>query len=228
MKKNINITFDGPAACGKSTVAKAVAKALGFLYVDTGAMYRAVAWLSIKKGISAVDTEALTLLAKNNPVTLVPAWDIPKGYRVIIDNTDITYDITLKEVNSIVSDVAAISGVRKILASQQHDMATEGGIVMAGRDITTVVMPDAELKIYLDASVDVRAKRRYLEEKEAGRDVSLEEIKKSLEMRDKLDSERADSPLMIADDAVVINSDDMTPDDVLNEVIKLAGEKTVK
>lgn len=228
MKKNINIAFDGPAACGKSTAAKAAAKALGFLYVDTGAMYRAVAWLSIQRGIDSSDAESLASLAENNPVTLIPDWTISKGYRVVIDGNDITSEITSKEVNSIVSAVAAVSGVRRVLAGQQRDMAAEGGIVMAGRDITTVVMPDAELKIYLDASVDVRARRRYLEDKELGRDVSLDEIKKSLEQRDRIDSERTDSPLMVAHDAVVINSDDMTPVDVLNEVVRLAGERALR
>lgn len=228
MERKINIAFDGPAACGKSTAAMAAAKALGFLYVDTGAMYRAAAWLALRDGVPLSDKDAVTAVVEGNSIELRQDWSVPKGYRVFADGVDITGEITSAEVNSSVSTVAAISGVRRILAGRQRDMAKSGGIVMAGRDITTVVMPDAELKIYLDASLDVRAERRLREELASGSSTTLEEVRRSLEKRDRTDSERADSPLVVADDAVVINSDCMTADEVVAEVIRLAGEREKK
>lgn len=220
--KKINIAFDGPAASGKSTVAKAVAKKLNYLYIDTGAMYRAVTWLVLKHGVDISDHKSIETLAAKYPITLISDYSIEKGYRVVVDNTDITEEITSPDVNRLVSPVAAISEVRKILVSQQKLIAADGGVVMAGRDITTVVIPDAELKIYLDASLEERAERRFKEER--GR-ISIEETRAGLAMRDRIDSGREDSPLTISPDAVIIDSTGMTIDAVVSKIINLAHKE---
>lgn len=219
--KKINIAFDGPAASGKTTVAISVAKKLGWLFVDTGAMYRAVTWLALKNNIDISDKDSIIKLANDNPVILKQDFSLPSGCRVYIADNDITTEIKSAGVNKNVSDVAKISEVRKCLVSQQKKMAENGGVIMVGRDITTVVMPNAELKIYLDASVEERAKRRFKEEKNLGRDVSFDDIKKSIENRDKIDSEREDSPLKASDDSIVLDSTNMTAEQVIDEVIKL-------
>ena len=220
-----NIAIDGPAGAGKSTIAKLVAKELEFIYVDTGAMYRAVTWLALKNNIDISDKDSVIKLAEENPVILKQDFSIPSGCRVYIAGNDITTEIKSAAVNKNVSDVAKISEVRKCLVAQQKKMAENGGVIMVGRDITTVVMPDAELKIYLDASVEERAKRRFKEEKESGKDVKFEDIKKSIENRDKIDSEREDSPLKASDDSIILDSTNMTAEQVIDEVIKLVTEK---
>ena len=217
------ITIDGPAGAGKSTVAKQVAKRLGYLYIDTGAMYRAVTWMCIKKSVDISDESEVESIAENYPVDLIPA-DNKQGYRVVIDNTDITDSITSDAVNANVSPVARISAVRKILVTRQQEMAAGGGVVMAGRDITTVVMPDAELKIYLDASIAERAKRRLEELHRDGRDAFLESVMDNLRDRDKIDSEREDSPLMVSPDAIILDTTGMGINEVVDKVIKMVDD----
>lgn len=221
MKKHLKIAFDGPVASGKSTIARETAKKLGFLYIDTGAMYRAVTWLALKKGGDMENEAYLTETAQRYPVTLLTDEHRPEGYKVLIDGADITDEITSPAVNRWVSPVAKISGVRKILVRRQQDLARSADVVMAGRDITTVVLPDADLKIYLDASVDERARRRHLEEQSKGMDTALEKIRESLLYRDRIDSSREDSPLRVADDAVVLDSTGKTIEEVIDRVAEM-------
>ena len=188
-------------------------------------MYRAVTWLALKNNIDISDKDSIIKLANENPVILKQDFSLISGCRVYIAGNDITTEIKSAGVNKNVSDVAKISEVRKCLVAQQKKMAENGGVIMVGRDITTVVMPNAELKIYLDASVEERARRRFNEEKALGRDVNFEDIKKSIENRDKIDSEREDSPLKASDDSVVLDSTNMTAEQVIDEVIKLVKER---
>ena len=188
-------------------------------------MYRAVTWLALKNNIDISDKDSVIKLAEENPVILKQDFSIPSGCRVYIADNDITTEIKSAGVNKNVSDVAKISEVRKCLVAQQKKMAENGGVIMVGRDITTVVMPNAELKIYLDASVEERAKRRFKEEKESGKDVKFEDIKKSIENRDKIDSEREDSPLKASDDSIILDSTNMTAEQVIDEVIRLVEER---
>lgn len=216
--KKIKIAFDGPAASGKSAVSKETAKRLSYLYIDTGAMYRAVTWLALKRGVCFDDENLIFELAENFSVDLLPA-DNRQGYKVFIDNTDITEEITSSEVNKYVSQVARIGSVRKILVKRQQELANAGGVVMAGRDITTVVLPDAELKIYLDAKIEERTRRRVLELKLQGKSADEKEIAENLKMRDSIDSGREDSPLMIAKDAIVLDTTGKNIEQVVDEVI---------
>lgn len=220
--KKINIAFDGPAASGKSEISKRVAKKLGYLYIDTGAMYRAITLLAAKKGVLNSKQE-LIAVAEQNRITLKPA-DTLKGYTVEIAGEDVTDDLTSSIVNENVSAVSKIPEVRALLVAQQQQIAKDGGTVMAGRDITTVVIPDAELKIYLDASVEERAKRRYNEMRATGEDVKYEAVLESLKRRDKIDSERDVSPLKIAPDAKIVDSDNKGIEEVVAIVLKMVGE----
>ncbi len=219
--KKLKIAFDGPAASGKSAVSKETARRLSYLYIDTGAMYRAVTWLSLKKSADIADETAITKIAEMYPVSLIPA-DNRQGYKVIIDGSDITDEITSDEVNKYVSPVSQISPVRKILVKRQQELGKDGGVVMAGRDITTVVMPDAELKIYLDATIEERTKRRFLELKSLGGNPNENEVMENLRMRDRIDSGRADSPLMIADGATVIDTTGKSLNEIVDEIVKMA------
>ncbi|MDQ7822148.1 MAG: (d)CMP kinase [Candidatus Eremiobacteraeota bacterium] len=221
MMKGIKIAFDGPAASGKSTVAKEVAKRLSYLYVDTGAMYRAVTWKALCLGADFRDEEAIIAIAGQFPVELKPSTDNAQGYVVIIDGVNVTDFLTSDEVNLYVSTVARISGVRKTLVAEQRALAREGGVVMAGRDITTVVMPDAEVKVYLTASSQERARRRFLEMEEKGENPAMEAVVNNIEHRDTIDSSREDSPLSVADEATVIDSTGKSIEEVVHQVMEL-------
>ncbi len=222
MTKKINIAFDGPAASGKSAVSKAVAKRLGYLYIDTGAMYRAAAYLAVKHRTDCNDKKAMEELVKTHSIELIPDESTEKGYRITADGEDIIDKITSAEVNNIVSQVASIGEVRKLLTAKLKAMAKRKGIIMNGRDIATVVMPDAELKIYLDASLEERAKRRYKEINASGKNITFEEAKRNLILRDKTDSQREDSPLMAAADSVAIDSTNLTEQETIDKITELA------
>ena len=209
------IAIDGPAGSGKSTVAKALATALGLDYLDTGAMYRAVAFAALRRGVDIDDADAVTRLAQEFELRL----DADGTVRV--DGADATIEIRGPEVTRAVSLVAAIGGVREEMRSRQREWATKhGGGVMEGRDIGTVVFPDAALKVYLDASPDVRAERRSKEVT----DLDYETVAADIAKRDALDQGRTDSPLRTADDAVTIDTSDLTVDDIVARVLAhLAG-----
>jgi cytidylate kinase len=211
-----NIAIDGPAGAGKSTVARLVAKEPGFIYVDTGAMYRAITWKVLKSGISVSDTDRIAELASNSRISLKPGQ---LGQTVQVDGVDVTELIRSTEINQHVSLIAAIPQVREVLVRLQKQMAADKGVVMDGRDIGTSVLPDAEVKVFLTASARRRAERRYQEL--TAPDMTLEELEKDIERRDQLDCEREISPLCQADDAVLLDSTDMTLEQVVHAVLDL-------
>ena len=215
------IAIDGPAGAGKSTVAKALAKKLGYLYIDTGAMYRAVAYAAIQRGIPFDDAAALTELAATVQIDMRVKGG---NYYVYFDGEDVSQAIRTPEVGAAASPVSAISGVRRHLVAQQQRLAQNGNVVMDGRDIGTMVLPQADCKIFLTASLEERAKRRYLELQEKGIATSLSQVKTEIAERDERDSHRADSPLMQAADAVLLDSTQLSLAEVLAKLEALVKE----
>jgi len=213
------IAIDGPAASGKSTVGIILARDLGYICLDTGIMYRAVTLAALDRGISIDDEEAITSLAEMIRIDVFPpSIDDSRPFDVSIDGKDVTWEIRAPRVNANVSAVSAYRGVRTAMTIQQRRIGEAGKIVMLGRDIGTIVLPFADLKIYLDASVEERARRRYEEYKLMGMSVNYEEILESLKLRDQIDSTRAVAPLTIPEDAFVIDTDDMTIDEVVSKI----------
>jgi cytidylate kinase len=213
--KPSTIAIDGPAASGKSTLAKRIADYLGYLYFDTGVMYRAITWVALQGGIDLEDGDAISHLAETVRIdVLVPSKDDGRDADILADGQDITWEIRSAAVDSNVSVVSAYPGVRAALSDQQRRIGQRGKVVMAGRDIGTVVLPDADLKVYLDASVEVRAERRTLENRARGKPVQFERILDALKKRDRIDSTREVAPLCVAEDAIVIDSDELTIDQV--------------
>ncbi len=220
--KLLRIAIDGPAGAGKSTVARQVAQKLGYLYVDTGAMYRAVTWLVLEKGLDRTDGKAIAKAAKDSHIRLVPGDDSSDGkVQVFIDGQDITNKIRTPQVTELVSPLSSLPAIRRLLVEQQRELSKSGGIVLDGRDIGTVVVPDADVKVFLTASAEVRAKRRKRELHEQGIFVDYDALLADINARDRRDETRADSPLKQAEDAVVIISDNMTIDDVVSAVVRL-------
>lgn len=217
------IAIDGPAASGKSTIGLRLAEALGYLFFDTGVMYRAITWLALNRGIDVRDESAVTTLAEEAQIDVAPASK-PDGRScdVLLNGQDITWEIRGRRVDTNVSIVAAYPGVRKALSQQQRRIGQRGKIVMVGRDIGTVVLPNADLKIYLDATAEERAKRRYDEIMARGGKANYEEILKRVTERDHIDSTRAVAPLRAAQDAIVLDSDKLTADEVFEQVLALA------
>jgi len=216
------IAIDGPAASGKSTLGLRLAHALGYLFFDTGVMYRAVTWLALNRSLDLRDEEAVTALAENTPIDVAPASQADgRACDVIVDGKDITWETRLPEVEANVSFVSAYRGVRSALSQQQRRIGQRGNIVMVGRDIGTVVLPDADLKVYLDASAQQRSRRRYDEILARGRNANYDEILSKVLERDHIDSTRDVAPLKAADDAVIIDSDALSADEVFEKVLAL-------
>jgi cytidylate kinase len=224
--KQISIALDGPAGSGKSTIAKRVAHRLGYIYIDTGAMYRAITFKAFQAGMDLQDPGALASLAEQTRIVL-EYEPIPEGSKlhVLVDGQDVTEEIRTLNITNHVSIVAAVAGVRTALVKIQQEMGRKGGVVMDGRDIGTVVLPEAELKIYLTASVAERARRRWLELKEKGVVVELEELTRQIERRDYIDSNREADPLRKAEDAILLDTTDLTINDVVDRVSGMALEK---
>ncbi|SEG13082.1 (d)CMP kinase [Paenibacillus sp. UNC499MF] len=218
-----NIAIDGPAGAGKSTIARKVAGELGFVYVDTGAMYRAVTWKVLQDGINPLDTKAVADTAAGMEIELVPG---PEGQLVFVDGRDVSSDIRTKLVTDQVSQIAAIAEVRKLLVDKQKRMAASKGIVMDGRDIGTHVLPDAEVKIFLTASVRKRAERRFQEVQGTAMATTLEEMEKDIARRDMLDEGREVSPLVQAADAVMLDSTDLTIPEVVESILEMCRLRT--
>ncbi len=220
--KKINIAIDGPAGAGKSTVAKLLAEKFHYTYIDTGAMYRALTWLVLKKHGENKVTATLDSLLPTVQIALVPK---SQGLQVLVNNMDVTTDIRTPAVTALVSQVAQYPPVRHKMVELQQKMAQEGGVVMDGRDIASRVLPDAELKIFLTASADERAKRRLQDLNKDGYTVSIETLKQEIIARDKADSERKISPLVQTPDAVLVDTTALSLPDVIKKISALAQEK---
>lgn len=216
----IVIAVDGPAGAGKSTVAKKIADKLNILYIDTGAMYRAVTLNIIENNIDLNDDKSIQKLLETIEITL-------KGDKIYLNKNDVSQNIRSNKVNRLVSPVSAMPIVREKLVKLQRDMASLNSVIMDGRDIGTNVLKNADVKIYLTASIDERAKRRYLEMKEKNivADLDLDAVKKDIAMRDKIDSERTLNPLKKAEDAIVVETTDKSIDEVVNEIIDIVSKK---
>ncbi|KIL34856.1 cytidylate kinase [Cohnella kolymensis] len=216
--ERINIAIDGPAGAGKSTVARLAAQALQYIYVDTGAMYRAVTLRALEQGMSNEDEERVAALANELDIELLPGSD---SQRVLVDGEDVSTRLRSLDVNRNVSHFARIEAVRHRMADLQRRMAKQKGVVMDGRDIGTHVLPDAELKVFLTASSIERAKRRFLE---LGPDpgISLEQLEKEIAERDRLDQEREIAPLLCAPDARVLDSTGKSADEVAGQIVTWA------
>ncbi|TET39139.1 MAG: (d)CMP kinase [Dehalococcoidia bacterium] len=221
MPKPSMIAIDGPVASGKSTIGRLLAQRLGYRFVDTGAMYRALTWRAIKLSIDLEDEGELSRLAASTKIEFAPPEDYSS---VFVDGHDVTREIQDWEVEAGVSLVARVAGVRKVLVEQQRGLAQKGKIVMAGRDIGTTVLPHAELKVYLVASFEERARRRYQELVERGEAADYEAILADLIRRDEIDSERSVSPLRPAPEARIIDTDGLSADQVLSEILSMMGE----
>jgi len=213
------IAIDGPAASGKSTLGLKLAQALGYLFFDTGIMYRAVTWLALRLDIDPLDETRITALAEQTQIDILPASrNDGRVCDIVIGDIDITWETRLPEVDANVSTVSAYPGVRAALSQQQRRIGQQGRVVMVGRDIGTVVLPEANLKIYLDASAEERAKRRYDEIIARGAEADYNEILTKVIERDRIDSTRDVAPLRAAEDAVVIDSDQMDVRQVFEKV----------
>ena len=226
MEKKISIAIDGPVGSGKSTVAKRVALEMGYTYIDTGAMYRGIALKAKRKGISWDDVPAMSKVAKGTRIELRPATGEDVTSVVFVDGENVSREIRETDIGQGASKIGTISGVRRALVAMQQRMAAAGGVAMEGRDIGTVVLPRAELKIFLTGSVEERARRRFLELQAKGKSPRMPEVIEEVKARDTQDSTRADSPLKKADDAVEIDTTSMTIDQVVAEIVKLAKERT--
>lgn len=205
------IAIDGPAATGKTTVGKAVADHLGYVFLDTGAMYRAVTWLALERGVNPNDEPAVSRLVDNLDIDVLPAGvNDGRQYTVLVNGEDVTWAMREPRVANSVSQVSVYPAVRRALVALQRGIAARGQIVMVGRDIGTVVLPNAPLKIYLDASSEERARRRWQEEQARGGDRSYHEVLAEVRSRDRIDSSRETSPLRPAEDAWIIDSSALT------------------
>jgi cytidylate kinase len=228
MSEKLIIAIDGPAGSGKSTTAKLLAKKLGYLYIDTGAMYRAVTLYAIKNNLLDDEKKIIDLA---NQLNIELKFEDGQT-KVSVNGKDVTEEIRSLEVNQNVSPVSKIEGVRKILVQKQKEMGKNGGVVMEGRDITTVVFPNADVKIYLTASIDERAKRRALEFAQKGQHVDIEQVKQNILDRDRIDSSRDVSPLTKSPDAVEIDTSNLSieqqVEQILEEAKKVAEKKGIK
>lgn len=223
------IAIDGPAGSGKSTVGAALARRLGYTYFDTGVMYRAVTDAALKRGIPIHDEAAITQLAEALHIDVLPPTVADgRQYTVLADGEDVTWDIRRPQVNANVSIVSQYPGVRRAMTPQQRRIAERGGVVMVGRDIGTVVLPDADLKIYLDATVEERARRRWREERARGQERLFEEVVADVRGRDEIDSRRAVAPLRPADDAIILDTTHMSEEEVIEHVVALATAAPVR
>ena len=221
------IAIDGEAASGKSTLGRLLADRLGYLYFDTGVMYRAITWVALQRGLDLADQSAVTALAKALTIRVVPpTQEDGRQYTVYADDQDVTWAIRQPEVDAAVSMVAAYPGVRQALTPQQRAIAEKQHVVMVGRDIGTVVMPDAPLKIYMRASVEERARRRHRECQSRGETISFADVLESMRQRDQTDSQRQYAPLQAAPDAIVIDTDDLSIEEVLAEVLTLLAQRS--
>lgn len=212
------IAIDGPAAAGKNTVGKLLAKRLGYAFVDTGLMYRAVAYTALREGIDPQDEGNLGRIAEELQFEISPSGEL------LIEGGEAGGELLGEEIGAFASRISRSRKVREILIAKQREIGVRGRIVMAGRDIGTVVFPDAAFKIFLTASAEERARRRHKELRERGREISFEEVLRDIEERDRMDRERSLSPLRPAPDAHIIDTEGLTPEEVVRKILELLGE----
>jgi cytidylate kinase len=213
------IALDGPAASGKTTVGEILARQLGYLLFDTGVMYRAAALVALRRGIPITDEAAVTAMTEELEIDVCPPTvEDGRLYTVLVDGQDVTHDIRSPDVDAAVSPVSAYAGVRDALTAQQRRIGERGQVVMVGRDIGTVVLPNAQLKIYLDATPQERAKRRLGDRRARGEQMSLDEVLAGVLRRDEIDSGREHAPLRMAEDAVLIDSTNLSVQEVLARI----------
>ncbi|NOX97422.1 MAG: (d)CMP kinase [Nitrospirae bacterium] len=217
MKKGLIIAIDGPAGSGKSTVAKLVAERLGYLYIDTGAMYRGITYKALREGLDLEDEKALVKLAGNTSLALKKSND---NLEVYVDDRKVTEEIRAPQVTNSVSYLARLPGVRERMVKLQREMGRGGGVVLEGRDIGTVVFPTADYKFYLDASLEERSRRRFRELIAKGYKVNLKEVEKEVKIRDREDRSRKVGPLKVAGGAIVIDSTGMSIEEEVEAVLK--------
>lgn len=221
MSKPATIAIDGPGAVGKNTIGILLARRLGYRFLDTGAMYRALTWHVLQCGIDLSDEEKLSKIAAESEIDLTSSGSNDGHCLVLVNGRDVSLDTRREEVERGVSLVAKVAGVRRAMVAKQQGLASKGKVVMVGRDIGTVVLPDADLKIYLSASPEERARRRYLELLERRKKANYDKVLTDLNRRDKLDSERALAPLQPAADAKIVNTDNLDVEQVLTLIVDL-------
>ena len=224
MKKNgLVIAIDGPAAVGKSTMGKLIARELGFLYIDTGAIYRAITWKVLKNNININDEDMISGVVSDTCITIERANNktLNDYYHIFVDGEDVTEEIRNPRIDQNVSQIARLPKIRKQLIYLQRELAEKGNIVMEGRDIGSVILPKADIKLYFTASEEERIKRRYKELIDKGYSVDYEEVKKQIVQRDEIDSKRKYAPLIKAKDAILIDSTEKSIEEVKDEILKI-------
>lgn len=217
------IAIDGPAASGKSTIGHMLAEKLNFLYLDTGSMYRAATLAALRAGVDPNDEDVVTALSNELDLKIKPYAGESDGrqYTVLLDGDDVTWELRSPEVDAHVSAVSSYQGVRQEMVRRQREIARQGAVVMVGRDIGTVVVPDAPLKLYITASPEERARRRWLDRNEQGHEADYAEILADVNRRDQIDSNRKHSPLRAADDALIIDNTNKNPQNLLSDILEL-------
>jgi cytidylate kinase len=215
--KKIKIAIDGPAASGKSTTAKKISQRLDYIYIDSGAMYRALTLAVLRSNVDIYDEPAILNIAKKVNINF-------HDKKTFLENEDVSNEIRLPKITKVISIISAYAGIRNVMVKNQRKIAEKGGVVMDGRDIGTVVLPDSEVKIFLNASIEERAKRRYRELKGKNIEVGYEEIKREIMERDKIDSSRDVAPLKPADDAHIIDTSDMTVNEQVDAVMNIVSK----
>ena len=218
MNRKISIAIDGPVASGKTTVGRLLAHKIGFQFIDTGLMYRAVTWVAISKNLDVREVESLTTLCESLNMKFLTDG---KSETLLVNGEDVTSRLRDPVVESKVSFVARLQNVRKILVKHQQDMAKEISLVMVGRDIGTVVLPTADFKIYLDAAVLTRARRRHIEQAADNPKLTLQSVVTDISQRDKIDTQRTESPLKASADAIKIRTDNLTVNEVVESIVEI-------
>ena len=235
-KKGLTIAIDGPAAVGKSTIGKLIARELNYTYIDTGAIYRAITWKVLKNNIGINDENTISEIVLNTRITIkkTNTNSLKDYYHIFVDGEDVTEEIRNPRIDQNVSQIARLSKIRKQLIYLQRELAEKGNIVMEGRDIGSVILPEADIKLYFTASEEERIKRRYKELTDKGYNLGYEEVKKQIVQRDEIDSKRKYAPLIRAKDAILIDSTEKSIEEVKDKILKIirskknAGEKQIE